>query len=108
MAEKEEKKVVDLGTSKSVDEKKVVDLGISKSEDENKADLAPPPGTPGPKIPIEDTEGFKCTRCGFEVFEERTIIRVLTAEQSDTGKKKLVPVKILRCEVCKTATPRLG
>ena len=70
-----------------------------------KADLGAtePMGQPqgnGQKVDINATTAVNCVQCGGEFFKESTILRRVPANLSQNGQEQVVPVKLLRCEVC--------
>lgn len=51
-------------------------------------------------IDINATTAVNCVQCGGEFFKNSTILRKVPANLTENGQEQVVPVQILRCEVC--------
>ena len=45
-------------------------------------------------------QDIKCESCGGEFFSHSFMIKKLSAFQSPTGKTKLMPMQVFRCDNC--------
>lgn len=55
-----------------------------------------------PKIKIDpnDLDEFKCSECESNVFQQAVKLKKLSALQSSTGNKSIVPVPVFICVKC--------
>lgn len=55
--------------------------------------------TPG-GVDINQTTAVNCVQCGGEFFKQSTLLRRVPGNLTDNGQEQVVPVQLLRCEVC--------
>jgi len=51
-------------------------------------------------VDINQTTAVNCVQCGGEFFKQSTLLRRVPANLTENGQEQVVPVQLLRCEVC--------
>ena len=58
-----------------------------------------------PGVNIDDLPNLKCDECGFEVWDQGTRLKKLSAIMSDDGQEKVIALPVIVCMKCGKELP---